>query len=153
MVCSTHSARLQAAVAADARRGTRWRSRASGRRAGAASATSVRCRSVGDGSGCSATVRRATSLASVQFTEPSCGAIIACIWLISAERSGIPAPPAAGAAAAQGAPEGVEDLLERRALERVGLLVVRTVAGLVRHGSKLLAASNRAAARLGSLGP
>ena len=45
------------------------------------------------------------------------------------------------------APEGVEDLLERRALEGVGLLVVRTVAGVVRHGSKLLAASNAGRAR------
>jgi hypothetical protein len=46
------------------------------------------------GSGFSATVRRATSVASVQFTEPSCGAIIACICDISADRSGIcPAPP------------------------------------------------------------
>src|SRR4029079_5833054 len=33
-------------------------------------------------------------LASAQFTEPSCGAIIACIWLINADRSGMPpAPP------------------------------------------------------------
>ena len=38
---------------------------------------------VGEGSGCWATERRAMSPASVQFTAPSCGAIIACTWLIS----------------------------------------------------------------------
>ncbi len=55
---------------------------------------SARCRSEGVGSGSAATVRRATSLASCQFTDPSCGVIIACICPISAFRSGIPAPPA-----------------------------------------------------------
>ena len=55
-----------------------------------------------------------------------------------------PPPPASpAAAAAPPTAEGVEDLLEGRALERVGLLVVRTVAGLVRHAPKLLAAPNR----------
>ena len=70
----------------------RWRSRASGRRAAGRRRPRARCRSVGDGSGSWATVCRATSLASVQFTEPSCGAIIACIWPISADRSGIRRP-------------------------------------------------------------
>ena len=92
MVCSTHSARLQAADEVTPEENSvdessQWSASRS------ASAISPACRSVGDGSGCSATVRRATSLASVQFTEPSCGDIIACIWLISADRSGMPPPP------------------------------------------------------------
>ena len=42
-----------------------------------------------------AAARRAMSLARFQFTAPSCGCIIACIWPMSAEKSGIPAPPPA----------------------------------------------------------
>ena len=93
-VSSTHSARLQATAERtpegnSVAESSQW---SASRRA---SATSLRWRSVGVGSGSSATVRRATSLARVQFTEPSCGAIIACIWLINAERSGIPPAPCA----------------------------------------------------------
>ena len=77
-----------------------------------------------------AVARRAMSLARFQFTAPSWGCIIACIWPISAERSGMPrrAIPGstAGATAAPAAERG-EELLEGRALERVGL-----VAGVVR---------------------
>jgi len=92
-VSSTHSARLHAAaVLTPEGRSVAESSQWSASRS--ASAMSERCAADGDGSGSCATVLRATSLARFQFTAPSWGCIIACIWLISAERSGIPVPPA-----------------------------------------------------------
>ena len=107
IVCSTHSARLHAALACtpdgkSVAESSQWSASRS------ASATSLRCRSVGEGSGCCATVWRATSLARFQFTEPSCGVIIACIWLISCERSGMPAAPCSGATGAAAPPKALK---------------------------------------------
>ena len=103
MVCSTHSARLQAAVPLtpegnSVAESSQWSASRS------ASATSVLCRSVGEGSGLLGDGAPGDVLGRVQFTEPSCGAIIACIWLISADRSGIrrtPGTPEAAAGAAE----------------------------------------------------
>ena len=74
------------------RRGSGWSRRASGRPAGrrrrprrAASATGV-------GSGCWATVLRAVSMATSQFSGPSYGCIIDWSWLKSWPRSGAPPP-------------------------------------------------------------
>ncbi len=89
VVCSIHSARLQAAVVVTPE-GSTVASSSQWSASRIASATRVWSLRSGLGSGSWAEVRRAMSVARVQFTGPSYGAIIACIWPISAERSGIP---------------------------------------------------------------
>ena len=139
--CTIHSARLQAAVEVHARRGS--------------SVVVVEPvvgepHRVGDlgvllaavGAGVGLLRRRSGGRCrwrASQFSGPSYGCIIACIWLISADEVGhARRRPARRAAPEPPAPaERVEDLLERRALERV---VVRS-AGVVAHGSKLPAAA------------
>ena len=96
VVCSIHSARLQAAVVFTPE-GSTVASSSQWSASRMASATRVWSLRSGLGSGSWAAVFRAMSVARVQFTGPSYGAIIACIWPISAERSGI--PPAAPALA------------------------------------------------------
>ena len=94
VVCSIHSARLQAAVVVTPEGSTvasssQWSARRM------ASATAVWSLRSGLGSGSCAAVRRAMSVARAQFTGPSYGAIMACIWPISAGEVGHPArrPP------------------------------------------------------------
>ena len=90
VVCSIHSARLQAAVVVTPEGSTvasssQWSARRM------ASATRPWSWRSGLGSGSCAAVRRAMSVARVQFTGPSYGAIIACIWPIRPGEVGHPA--------------------------------------------------------------
>ncbi len=129
MVSSTHSARLQAATPRDARGQV-------GRRVEpvvgqAQGVGDLGALPVGGGSGPAswATVRRATSLARFQFTEPSWGCIIACIWPISADEVGHAAGArgAGPAGAAEGATEGLNICSNGVPLN--GLPLLRSVTG------------------------